>query len=119
MNELYVSIGTVKRDISSLVNRVSYGGQRVVLTSHGKPKAVIVSTEDYEKLQQQSRSAALTAWSKWMSESEQLCKTMRRYRDEAERANTGVTPLDDLLSTTRDTHGDRVEWPDAVPAPSR
>lgn len=44
-----VSIGEVKRDISELVNRVAYGGERIVLTSRGKPKAVLVSVEDYER----------------------------------------------------------------------
>lgn len=45
-----VSIGRVKRDISELVNRVAYGGERILLTSRGKPKAALVSIEDYEKL---------------------------------------------------------------------
>ena len=45
-----ISIGRVKRDISELVNRVAYGGERIVLTSRGKPKAALVSIEDYEKL---------------------------------------------------------------------
>jgi hypothetical protein len=35
----HVSIGQVKRDISELVNRVSYAGERIILTSRGKPKA--------------------------------------------------------------------------------
>ena len=46
-----VSIGEVKRDISELVNRVAYGGERIVLTSRGKPKAVLVSIGDYGRLQ--------------------------------------------------------------------
>ena len=41
-----VSIGEVKRDISELVNRVAFGGERIVLTSRGKPKAVLVNVED-------------------------------------------------------------------------
>ena len=45
-----VSIGQVKRDISELVNRVSYAGERIILTSRGKPKAVLINIEDYERL---------------------------------------------------------------------
>ena len=37
----HVSIGQVKRDISELVNRVSYAGERIILTSRGKPKAAL------------------------------------------------------------------------------
>jgi prevent-host-death family protein len=45
-----ISIGQVKRDISELINRVAYGGERIVLTSRGKAKAALVSMADYEEL---------------------------------------------------------------------
>jgi len=56
-----VSIGQVKRDISELINRVAYGGERIVLTSRGKPKAVLVSMADYEQLiaQRKARFAVI------------------------------------------------------------
>ena len=57
-----VSIGQVKRDISELVNRGAYGGERIILTSRGKPKAVIVSLEDYEKLNQFPTATNLSRW---------------------------------------------------------
>jgi prevent-host-death family protein len=47
-----VSIGRVKRDISELVNRVAFGGERIILTSRGKPKAALVSIEDLQVLEQ-------------------------------------------------------------------
>jgi prevent-host-death family protein len=47
---LQISIGQVKRDLSELINKVAYGGERIVLTSRGKPKAVLVSVSDYEQL---------------------------------------------------------------------
>lgn len=63
MLEKHVAIGQVKRDISELVNRVAYGGERIILTSRGKPKAVLVSLEDYAKLQQgEERIAKWQAW---------------------------------------------------------
>ena len=52
-----VSIGQVKRDISELVNRVSYGGERIILTSRGKPKAALISIEDYERLLKSGKTA--------------------------------------------------------------
>jgi len=60
-----VNIGQVKRDISELVNRVAYGGERILLTSRGKPKAALVSVADYERLQQtqkESRQLHLQTW---------------------------------------------------------
>ncbi|WP_157913119.1 type II toxin-antitoxin system Phd/YefM family antitoxin [Candidatus Promineifilum breve] len=40
----------MKRDVSDLVNRVAYGGERIILTSRGKPKAALVSIDDLERL---------------------------------------------------------------------
>ncbi len=72
MTTAQISIGRVKRDISELVNRVAYGGERIVLTSRGKPKAVLVSLEDYEMLNQLSTNANLARWETWLSESDEL-----------------------------------------------
>lgn len=60
---IQVSIGQVKRDISELVNRVSYAGERIILTSRGKPKAVLINIEDYEKLlRSENRPAEIQKW---------------------------------------------------------
>jgi prevent-host-death family protein len=67
-----VSIGEVKRDIAELVNRVADGGERIVLTSRGKPKAVLVSVEDYERLQSHEQNDSLQQWNEWMAQAEQL-----------------------------------------------
>lgn len=81
-----VSIGEVKRDISELVNRVAYGGERIVLTSRGKPKAVLVSLEDYARLQDQGQSAAQQQWEAWLRRADDLSQRILRER--------GGKPLD-------------------------
>lgn len=70
--ETQVSIGQVKRDISDLVNRVAYRGERIVLTSRGKPKAVLVSLEDYEQFKQGEASQKMERWQSWLVESNKL-----------------------------------------------
>lgn len=72
MTQTHVSIGQVKRDISDLVNRVAYGGERIVLTSRGKPKAAIVSMEDYERLERENVSRVSARWEAWSAESQEL-----------------------------------------------
>jgi prevent-host-death family protein len=72
MTETRISIGQVKRDISELVNRVAYGGERIVLTSRGKPKAAIVSMEDYERLEQEKVAAKVAHWEGWVAQSNAL-----------------------------------------------
>ena len=65
MTSKQVSIGRVKRDISELVNRVAFGGERIILTSRGKPKAVLVSVHDYEILEQLTSEVRQARWAAW------------------------------------------------------
>ena len=67
-----VSIGQVKRDISDLVNRVAYSGERIVLTSRGKPKAVIVSLDDYARLKEAEEKTQIKYREKWLADSRSL-----------------------------------------------
>jgi prevent-host-death family protein len=45
-----VGIAEIKRNISTIVNRVAFGRERIILTSRGKPKAAVVSIEDLQRL---------------------------------------------------------------------
>jgi prevent-host-death family protein len=77
-----VSIGQVKRDISELVNRVAYKGERVILTSRGRPKAVLVSLVDYEKIQQAEQG--LPSRSAWLVEAQALAARIKERLENAE-----------------------------------
>jgi len=81
MPETRVSIGQVKRDLSDLVNRVAYGGERIILTSRGRPKAAIVSIEDYSRLEQERKDKALAQWELWLAQSEELAADILERRD--------------------------------------
>jgi prevent-host-death family protein len=76
---IHVSIGQVKRDISDLVNRVAYAHERIVLTSRGKPKAALVSIEDYERLQQIAGKGP-TGWQAWLEEHDRLNREIAERR---------------------------------------
>lgn len=45
-----VSISKASRNLSHWVNKAGYSGEAVVLTSHGRPKAVILGIEAFEAL---------------------------------------------------------------------
>jgi prevent-host-death family protein len=81
MSEIPVSIGQVKRDISDLVNRVAYRGDRVVLTSRGKPKAVLISIGEYERLKGLESSDKDALWTAWLAESRKLAEEILARRD--------------------------------------
>jgi prevent-host-death family protein len=76
-----VSIGRVKRDISELVNRVAFGKERIVLTSRGKPKAVIVSLEDYESLRNDELEEQRSGWEAWLAQNRKVAAEILEERN--------------------------------------
>ena len=48
---MHISIARAKAILSALVNRVAFGGERIVLESRGKPKAALVSLADLKRLE--------------------------------------------------------------------
>jgi prevent-host-death family protein len=47
-----IPVTQARAELAELVNRVVYGGERIVMTRHGKPLAAIVSAADFERLEQ-------------------------------------------------------------------
>ena len=98
-----VSIGQVKRDISELVNRVAFGGERIVLTSRGKPKAALVSIEDYQRLQD-SEAPARQQLKAWMQAAKALSKNI------LERRHGELIDVQAILAADRADLEGRDEW---------
>ena len=94
----------MKRDISDLVNRVACRGERIVLTSRGKPKAALVSIEDYEHLRRGHASADLASWQTWLAQADALADEILARRDGA------AVSVDDLLHQTREELEARSGW---------
>jgi prevent-host-death family protein len=90
---MQISIGQVKRDISELVNRVAYKGERIILTSRGRPKAALVSLEDYEKLQQLEKVQADRP--AWLLEAQALAERIQQ------RSAGQLVDVDGLLDADR------------------
>jgi prevent-host-death family protein len=56
-----ISISNLKSRLSDVLNRVAYGRERIVVSSHGKPKAAVISVEDLKLLEEfeEAREAAM------------------------------------------------------------
>lgn len=98
-----VTIGQVKRDISDIVNRVAFGGKRIILTSRGKPKAALVSMKDYEKLleEQQPERARMIGWGQ---QAKELADRIR------ERRGGSMIDVDDIQAANRAELEERSDW---------
>ena len=101
---MVVSIGQVKRDISDLVNRVAYGGERIVLTSRGKPKAALVRVEDYEHLQHAQVKDRLKRWRIWVAQTDALVTEILARRGNA------TLDVDALIQQERADLEQRSDW---------
>jgi prevent-host-death family protein len=53
-----VSSATAKANLSELLSRVAWGGERIVIERRGKPVAAIVSTADLQQLEKSSAPEA-------------------------------------------------------------
>jgi prevent-host-death family protein len=105
MPESHIPIGQVKRDISDLVNRVAYGGERIVLTCRGKPKAALVSMEDYERLAREQQRRELARWQAWQKDCEQLATDILQRRD---GKPLDVDALWELVRAEREARDDQI-----------
>ena len=47
-----ISISEMKDTLSEVLNRASYGKERIIVTSRGKPKAAVISIDDLELLEE-------------------------------------------------------------------
>ncbi|MGW3135409.1 type II toxin-antitoxin system Phd/YefM family antitoxin [Streptomyces sp. NPDC001139] len=47
-----IPVTQARAELADLINRVVYGGERVVVTRHGKPLVALVSAADLERLDQ-------------------------------------------------------------------
>jgi len=53
-----IPVTQARAELAELINRVVYGGERVVLTRHGKPLVALVSSADLQRLDAVEAEAA-------------------------------------------------------------
>ncbi|MER5946991.1 type II toxin-antitoxin system Phd/YefM family antitoxin [Streptomyces sp. NPDC001904] len=52
-----IPVTQARAELAELINRVVYGGERVVVTRHGKPLVALVSAADLERLEEMEPQA--------------------------------------------------------------
>ncbi|QGV81816.1 type II toxin-antitoxin system Phd/YefM family antitoxin [Streptomyces ficellus] len=52
-----IPVTQARAELADLINRVVYGGERVVVTRHGKPLVALVSAADLERLEAEREPA--------------------------------------------------------------
>ncbi|MEU6907745.1 type II toxin-antitoxin system Phd/YefM family antitoxin [Streptomyces coeruleorubidus] len=54
-----IPVTQARAELADLINRVVYGGERVVVTRHGKPLVALVSADDLRRLEEAAELAEL------------------------------------------------------------
>ncbi|MET7937889.1 type II toxin-antitoxin system Phd/YefM family antitoxin, partial [Streptomyces sp. NPDC005322] len=52
-----IPVTQARAELAELINRVVYGGERVVVTRHGKPLVALVSAADLQRLEESETGA--------------------------------------------------------------
>ncbi|MEU0303459.1 type II toxin-antitoxin system Phd/YefM family antitoxin [Streptomyces sp. NPDC006175] len=52
-----IPVTQARAELAELINRVVYGGERVVVTRHGKPLVALVSAADLQRLESDEEAA--------------------------------------------------------------
>ncbi|MGP3923371.1 type II toxin-antitoxin system Phd/YefM family antitoxin [Streptomyces sp. 8N616] len=52
-----IPVTQARAELADLINRVVYGGERVVVTRHGKPLVALVSAADLQQLEESEAAA--------------------------------------------------------------
>ncbi|GHJ39139.1 type II toxin-antitoxin system Phd/YefM family antitoxin [Streptomyces sp. TS71-3] len=52
-----IPVTQARAELADLINRVVYGGERVVVTRHGKPLVALVSAADLRRLEEEPDAA--------------------------------------------------------------
>jgi prevent-host-death family protein len=65
-----LSIGEARNKLADVINRVSYGGERIVFARRGKPVAALVSADDLDALRRMEDAEDLRDAAKALNEYE-------------------------------------------------
>ncbi|MFJ2832409.1 type II toxin-antitoxin system Phd/YefM family antitoxin [Streptomyces sp. NPDC087263] len=75
-----IPVTQARAELADLINRVVYGGERVVVTRHGKPLVALVSAADLERLEALQDPAAEHVVSSYSSVRETASAPRERQR---------------------------------------
>lgn len=97
-----VSIAQAKANLSSFVNMANFGHEEVVLQKHGKPVAVVIGYDDFQKLKNKAPKSEGKLTYKKLNPLEHIVKTdYLKYLDEGD-----VVDDDDLKISIFDNEKD-------------
>nr|HID12319.1 type II toxin-antitoxin system Phd/YefM family antitoxin [Anaerolineae bacterium] len=103
MSTVTISLTEAKQNLGEVINWAAYGGKRVTLLSRGKPRIVLISIDDLQRLDAQSDERELRKARRraWLEEARALRERILKRR--------GGVPLPDSVEELRALREERDE----------
>lgn len=88
-----IPVTQARAELADLINRVVYGGERVVVTRHGKPLVALVSAADLERLDalEEAAEEQIVSSVSRVREAGSASREQQRFGIAAERRDPGVS----------------------------
>lgn len=87
INSNAVSIDELRSNLADIVNRVSYGNDRVVVKKHNREVALIISLDEYEKIMDPTKRLSEKEWADSVKKLDEIRNKIPRVDpDEMEKA---------------------------------
>jgi prevent-host-death family protein len=87
-----VSVAEAKVALSALLNEVAYRGERVLILSRGKPKAVLIGVKELEEIEEASKASRIRA----LGLADELAALIEKRRTQSQES------ADDALARIRE-----------------
>lgn len=105
MSETEMSLTDLRQQLATAINRAAYGGERIVLVSHGEPKAIIVGIDEWRRLEQRANAehGSTEVFRQALATADQLREQIAQWQ-----ATQSVTAerVEDTLRSLREGHDD-------------
>ena len=88
-----VTLTEAKAKLSELINRVTIRKERIAITRKGKPAAIILPVEEYERLRSQKRQGLLKAKSSLAGLDEEIDQITASIYENREKETSRKVPL--------------------------
>ncbi|NUM47929.1 MAG: type II toxin-antitoxin system prevent-host-death family antitoxin [Anaerolineales bacterium] len=102
MNTQTISLTELKQHLGDYVKRAAFGGERIILVSHGQESAALISIADLRLLEQQGKQNETLAY---VQQQETLLKEARLLREQMAAGGFQVSTTD-LLDEVREERTD-------------
>ena len=108
MSETQISLTDLRQQLASVINRAAFGGERIVLMSHGEPKAVIVGIAEWRHLHERAegRGGEVDHVASALSAADQLQRHVAVWQT---TNNIVPEPVEETLRLLREGHDDGID----------